>query len=323
MVREIASEDEGYIRLRANRFDVKSNGDVIAVLYDSEEEYKSSAAQPEQAQTDAADVNATAKAIALAKQLGVDIAAVCAAKKDGIVKTADVESFAASAKKAAPATPYKFTTATINVYDRERVLIIGGGQLSEQIIDIMLDDKDKYIAGVVDTYKTEYPSYNCPLFTCDILNFTDHVDKAYYDTAIVALGGTLKAMKHRREVYETLKAKGVKFTNAIGNNTNIRRAVGIGENNIIMHNCFIGTGAHIGNNNIISYGTCIGHHNNIGSHNLFAPSVSLAGNVNIGDSNIIMTGVNVISSANIGSNIVFPVGYNVMNDIPDGTNLVR
>lgn len=324
MAREIIANEDGYIKLYAKNFDVKNYGDTIAILYDTEEEYKNAVARIEDTNNNSvSNINATTKAIARAEQLGIDISAVAAAKKEGVIKAIDVEKYAELMKKSAHSEQLKFSTKTINIYDRERVLIIGAGQVSEQVIDILLDDKDKYVAGIVDSYKTTYNSYSYPFFNCDIFNCTDFIDNSYYDTAIVAIGGNKRAMALRKKVYEILKQKGVKFTNAIGNNANIRRAVSIGENNIIMHNCFIGTGAHIGNNNIISYGSCIGHHNNIGSDNLFAPAVSIAGDVTIGDGNIFMTGVNIISFATIGSSIVFPVGYNVMEDVPDGANLIR
>lgn len=322
MVREIISEDEGYIKLYAECFDVKKNGDIVAAIYDTKEEVDNNSSHDNNREKRNVEINATAKAISLAKQLNVDLSELAQKKNGGIIKTADVEAYAENHKKKTNSASVHIMPA-INVYDRERVLIIGAGQMSEQIIDIMLDDKDKYVVGLVDSYKTEYTSYNCPLFTCDVFKFDDVIDKSYYDTVIISIGGDKKSMLLRQKLYKELKDKGIRFTNAIGDNVNIRRAVNIGENNIITHNCYIGTGAHIGNNNVISYGSCIGHHNNIGSHNLFAPGFMAAGNVNVGDNNIIMTGVNVISFASIGNNVILPVGYNVMQDIPDGTNLLN
>lgn len=324
MVREITSDEEGYIKLAAECFDVKNNGDVIAVLYDTKEECDNAASQKKADNAVTSEVNATAKAIALAKQHNVDIAEIFKLKNGGIIKTSDVEEYVKNHKSAKPViNSISAVPTAINIYDRERVIIIGAGRLSEQVIDIMLDDRDKNIVGLVDSYKTEYPSYSFPLFTCNVYDFPEKIDKGLYDTVIIAFGGDKKAMNFRKELYELYKSKGVRFTNAIGDNTNIRRAVSIGENNIIMHNCFIGTGSQIGNSNIISYGSCIGHHCVIGSHNLFAPSFITPGSVKVGDDNIIMTNVKTINYITIGNNVVLPVGYNVMNDIPDNTNLLN
>ncbi len=320
MVRDITAGYDGFVRLCCKAFGQKKTGDIAAEIYDTREEYESSAARAA-AEASVQQVNATSKAIELAKRLGVDIYEV-AKGKTGIVKTSDVESFAA--KKTAPAINSLASVPTaINVYDRERVMIIGAGRMSEQIIDILMDDRDKYIAGVVDSYKTEYSSYNVPLYTCNVYDFCKDIDKGLYDTVIISFGGDKKAMKFRKELYELYKQNGVRFTNAIGDNVNIRRAVKIGENNVIMHNVFIGTGSQIGDDNIISYGTCIGHHNVIGSHNLFAPAFITPGSVKVGDSNIIMTGVKTINYISIGNDTVLPVGYCAVQDIPDGTNLLK
>ncbi len=322
MVRDITAEREGYIRLCCGAFDSKKTGEAAAVIYDTKEEYDKAFAQAA-AEADVHEVNATSKAIELAKKLGVDINEI-AKECSGIIKTGDVEAFAAKRRVSAQvANNPKSVPMAINAYDRERVMIIGAGRMSEQIIDILMDDRDKYTVGVVDSYKTEYPSYNLPLYTCNVYDFCKNIDKGLYDTVIISFSGDKSSMKFRRELYELYKSSGVKFTNAIGDNVNFRRAATIGENNIITHNCYVGTGARIGDDNVISYGTCFGHHNVIGSHNLFAPAVATAGSVKIGDRNIIMTGVKTISYCTIGSDVVLPVGYNVMEDIPDGTNPMK
>lgn len=324
MVRDIIAENEGYIKLLCKQFDVKKVGERIAAIY-QEKEKIDNYSEDNKDNSKMIELNATAKAIALAQKLNVDIAEIAKDKNGGIVKTADVELFVANKKEANHQTTLSNVSVptAINVYDRERVMIIGAGRMSEQIIDILLDDKDKCIVGLVDSYKEEYPSYSLPLYTCNVYDFPQKIDRGLYDTVIISFGGDKNAMSFRKELYDLYKQNEIKFTNAIGDNTNIRRAVRIGENNVIMHNCFIGTGAQIGDNNILSYGSCIGHHCVIGSHNLFAPGFITPGSVKVGNENIIMTGVNTINYITIGNNVVLPVGYNVMQDIPDNTNLLK
>lgn len=324
MVKDILAEEDGYIHLCCNRFDKKQVGEKMAVIFSSEEEYQNGVSDSIQESGEIPEVNITAKARELAKGMGVDIQEVAKIKGSNIIKTADIKAFANKledvqlTKNSGASVPM-----AINIYDRERVIIIGAGRLSEQVIDILLDDKDKTIVGLVDSYKKEYASYSFPLINCSVYDFPDVVDRSRYDTVIIALGGDKKAMKFRKELYELYKNKGIRFTNAIGDNVNIRRAVKVGENNIIMHNCYIGTGSQIGDDNMISYGTCIGHHCIIGSHNLFAPGFMTPGSVRVGNDCIIMTGVNMINYTAIGSEVVLPVGCNVVQDIPDGTNFLN
>lgn len=325
MTREILAEKDGYIKLMVDCYDVKAVGETVAFIFDTESEYKQFKENSDMiSKEEAQQINITAKAKALAEQLHIDINELAESKKEGIIKTADVEKYAEKKKKDGNESIFiNEIPKAINIYDRERVMIIGAGRLSEQVIDILLDDKDKSIVGIVDSYKTEYNSYSFPLFNCNIQDFPEKIDRSCYDTVIIALGGDKKSMNFRRELYMNYKKFDIRFTNAIGDNTNIRRAVKIGENNIIMHNCFVGTGAQIGNDNIISYGSCIGHHCVIGSHNLFAPGFITPGSVKVGDRNIIMTGVKTINYVTIGNDTIIPVGYNIETNIPDGTNLLN
>lgn len=313
MVREILAECEGYIYIECSLFEERRVGDVIANIYSEEKRIQKELEN----NTEELRINATEKAFKRAEELNIDIRQVAEQKGNSLIKAADVEAFVKEKKQK------KIVPMMINQYDRERVLIIGAGRLSEQIIDILLDDKEKYIVGLVDSYKTEYLSYNYPLYTYDVFKFYEELDRNMYDSVIIAFGGDKKAMKFREDLYHIYKNNGIKFSNAIGDNTNIRRAVSLGENNIIMHNCFIGTGTEIGNNNIISYGTCIGHHCIIGDHNLFAPGFMSPGSIKVGSRNIFMTGVNSINYIEIEDNVVLPVGYNITDHVKEGTNKLK
>ncbi len=330
MTKDIQAPEDGYIHICCERFDKKQVGEKIAELFESQESYLScdikcsnNASLKEPGSEEAQETNITLKARKMAEELGIDIQEIVREKGKQIIKTADIKAYAEKKDCTPKSGSNILVPGAINVYDRERVIIIGAGRLSEQVIDILLDDKDKTIVGLVDSYKKEYPSYSFPLMGCTVHDFPDVIDRKLYDTVIIALGGDKKSMVFRRELYELYKEKGISFTNAVGDNVNIRRAVGIGENNIIMHNCFIGTGSQIGSNNIISYGTCIGHHCVIGSHNLFAPGFTTPGSIKVGNGCIIMTGVKMVNYVTIGDNVILPVGYNVMQDIPDGQNLLN
>lgn len=324
-IKDITAPEDGYIRILCKRFDVVKMGAVLANIYASKEEYdcgdaiKADGAK----ETIPDDINASQKAIRLAEELGVSILEVCKAKTEGIVKAEDVKAFFEKQNVPQKAEGNKIEVPTmrlrINQYDRERVVIIGAGKGAEIAIDILLDDKDKYVVGLVDSYEKEFLSYSYPLLPCDVFEFPDKIDRHQYDTVILTMGSTLKTMAFRKELFEMYKEKEIKFTNAIANDANIRRAVKIGEGNVIMHNCYIGTGTTIGDNNMISYGMNLGHHSVLGSHNLIAPGLTTAGCVEIGDQCIIMTSVKTRNVVKIGNNVVLPVGYAVDCDIPDGS----
>ncbi len=184
------------------------------------------------------------------------------------------------------------------------------------VVDILLEDKDKIVVGLVDDKVIDFNYYDIPIVYNNVMNFPKNFDKNYYDTVIISFGSNLRTMRIRHKVYLHYKQYGIKFTNAISKSAEIRRGVTLGEGNVIGSRVYIGTLTKIGNNNLISYGCLIGHHNIIGDSNLFGPGVILSGSVIIGNNCVIGAGVSFINRVSIGDNVVLPVGYNVMKDIP-------
>lgn len=321
MTKDILAEEDGYIKLFCEEFETKKAGDLLAIIFSDKKEYEEYTEEPVK-QSDAVEnetfqtpVNATKKAIALAKQLNVDIEDVAKAKGPGVIKTADIQAYVQKAGQKKSYEPRQ----RINQYDRERIVIIGAGKGAEIVIDILLDDTDKYVVGLVDSFEKEFQSYSYPLLPCTVDDFPEKIDRHQYDTVILSIGSTLKTMAFRNELFGRYREKEIVFTNAIAKDVNIRRAVKIGVGNMIMHNCYIGTGTEIGDNNIISYGMNLGHHCALGDGNLFGPGFTTAGCVEVGSECIVMTGVHTRSFLSIGSHVVLPVGYAVKEDIPDNT----
>ncbi len=318
-VNRILVPHDGYVLVLCKKMETKAAGDRLAVVFETMEELEAFDADTqkdsgEDAKEESAAVNATRKAIELAKELNVDLAALARLKMDDVIKVKDVQDF--FDKQHATA---RESSALVFQYDRERVVIVGAGKGAEVVIDILLDDYDKQIVGLVDDNVLKMQNYEFPILHCKIADFPAVIDKNSYDTVIISIGATLKSMQLRKEIFERYLAADIIFTNAIAKSAQIRRGVKIGTGNIIGADAYIGTLTRIGNNNSISYGTYIGHHNIIGSHNLLAPGLFTSGTVDIGDECIIPAGVVVRNCVHIGSRVIVPVGYAIVNSIEDNT----
>jgi len=311
-VYEIAAPTDGFIKLLCNEFETFRTGDKLAIIFNSEEKLKLYSEESSLVLVEEKKINATKKAIELAKIHKVDLFKLQESKDGKVIKTEDVEQLVSEKKPS-------FLSSRINLYDRERVVLIGAGMGAEIVIDILMDDKDKYVVGLVDTYIKEFSSYSYPLLNCIADDFPEKIDKGYYDTVLITIGSSLKTMSIRKALFDSYKEKGIRFTNAVADNVSIRRATCFGTGNIIPHNCYFGTGTSIGDNNSFSYGVLVGHHCSIGSNNLFAPGVAIAGCVSIGDSCILATNVCTRNQVKIGSNVALPLGYCVNVDIPNNT----
>jgi acetyltransferase-like isoleucine patch superfamily enzyme len=297
----IFSDVEGYIDVLCNEFEEYETNTVLAKIYDNKESYDNKDIIID---TEDVKINATQKAIEKAKELSVDLNLI---QKDGVIKEIDVIDFVGKSKINKP----------VFQYDRERVIIIGAGMGADVVVDIMLDDSNKTIVGLVDDNVKEYTYIPLPVFNCSIMDFPDVIDRNLFDTVIISIVSNKQSLDFREKIFKEYSDKYIAFTNAIPKHIDIRRYVNIGVGNLICSNVYIGTGTSIGYNNFISYGCQIGHHNIIGNTNLIAPNVVTSGSVTIGDKCILAAGVTTMNRLSIGNNVIFPVGYSVIKDYED------
>ncbi len=338
-IHEIHSKGEGYIKLLFKKYDTVKKGEKIAVIFKDKKSYdefikekqdllsknnefetqnkikpynKTQERDPLDLQSLGQNIIVTDKALSLAQHLNINMELVKKIKKTGLIKAKDVQDFYDNQKSSSFNLIKPF-----NKFDRERVMLIGAGKGAEIVIDILLDDYDKHIVGLIDTYAESFEIYPYPLIRCNVENFPQEIDANSYDSVIITFGSSLNTFQYRKKIFKLYEEHEILFSNAVEKNCNFRRNVGIGKGNIICGNSYFGTGTVIGDNNFISYGANIGHHNSMGSHNLIAPGFATAGFVNIGDGCIITTGVITRSKLSIGNNVVLPLGYTVLGDIED------
>jgi len=317
-VETIFSPSNGYVKVFVEEDKKYRYGELLAIIFDTMEELEAYGNGEKGEVVEVAslpeihgETKATKKALLKARELGIDISEI---RKDGIIREKDVISYYVEKFGCEPG-GRKITFK----YDFERVVIIGAGRGAEVVTDIILEDKDKIIVGLVDDHVKEFKYFKFNVIFNDIFEFPQSFDRNFYDTVIISIGANLKTMQLRDRIYKHYKQFDIKFTNAISKTTEIRRGVEIGEGNIIGSRAYVGTMTIIGNNNSISYGALIGHHNVIGDSNLIAPGVVTSGSVTIGSNCIISAGVSVINRVKIGDNVILPVGYAVTKDLSSGT----
>ena len=313
-VNEITAKADGVILSECRPYDVKKQGSVLAIRFDSVEEMNRWKAENRNSEVkdDGGSINATKKAKEMAGRLGIDLKFIADRNEGRVIRTEDVKRYHDSSE------PYHNIDLPF-MLKRERIIIIGAGKGAEVIVDILLDDPDKEIVGLVDDKVKIFANYSFPVLDCNIKTFPDSIDRNSYDAVIISIGADLRSMRLRGEIYNNYSIRGLKFTNAIARSAEIRRGVTLGDGNIIGSECYIGSLTRIGNNNTISYGAYIGHHNIIGDSNLIGPGTVTSGSDNIGSNCIIPAGVSMINRASIGDNVVLPVGYAIDKTIGSDT----
>ena len=314
-VETIESPEEGYVQVLVKEGEVHPYGTVLVRIFESREALDRALQEAPASEEEATEpgVKATRKAVEKARELGIDLRQI---PKKGVILEKDVVAF--YEKETRKPAEIRRPTPRFR-YDLERVVIIGAGRGAEVVVDILAEDPDKMIVGLVDDRVTEFPLFNLPVIFHSVRAFPLEFDRNAYDTVIVSIGANLKTMQIRHEIFTHYREHGVRFTNAIARSAELRRGVQLGEGNIIGGQVYIGASTRIGHNNLISYGAKVGHHNIVGDSNLIAPGVVTSGSVKIGTLCILSAGVTVINRVEIGDRVVLPVGYAVTRDLPSGT----
>jgi acetyltransferase-like isoleucine patch superfamily enzyme/glycine cleavage system H lipoate-binding protein len=303
----IITEIEGYIDVICEELSEYNIGDELAKIYSSKEEFDHFIHVAKMVLNNNNSLNATQKAINKAKELAIDINLI---KKDGIINESDVIKFIGKNLEITNKKP-------IFKYDRERVVIIGAGMGADVVCDILLDDNNKVIVGLVDDNVKEYNFIPLPILNSKIETFPNEIDKEFYDTVIISIVSGHKSLIFREKIFNEYSNQGIKFTNAIPKNIDIRRFTKIGTGNLICSDVYIGTCTIIGDNNFISYGCKIGHHNVIGNSNMIAPNVVTSGDVKIGNRCVFAACVTTMNRLSIGNDVILPVGFSVLKDYED------
>ena len=314
-VEEIRAPENGVIWYVIEEGDKIAFGEPLYILAENQsellkvqEQLEHSPHPSEREEEPPSTLKATKKALAKAKELGIDLHQL---PTDHAITSQDVLAFASHQ------TPQNHQT--VFQYDRERVIVIGGGKGSHVVCDILLDDHDKTVVGIVDDHVKKYDFFYFPVVFDNVHQFPHDFDRNAYDTVIISIGANAASMEFRHSLFLKYQTEGLQFTNAIASSAEIRRSISIGVGNVIGSGVYVGTRTRIGNNNLVSYGTMIGHHNQVGDSNLFAPGVHTSGSVEIGNRCLFGASVNVINRCKIGSHSIFPCGYSITSHCDEAT----
>lgn len=198
--------------------------------------------------------------------------------------------------------------------NKERILVIGGGNGAVIVSDIIMNSKHQEVVGFIDD-NTNY--HGKSINGVKILGSLPVVDELWeknrFDKLII---GFSAAFKSRIKLFDKLTQKGIPFANVIDSNVVIHRNVQMGTGNIIFSNCRIGACSIIGDNNFISAFTNIEHHNKMGNHCTFGPMVSTSGSVLIADKVKFGTGIFIEPDLKIGDNSIISSGSIITSNIP-------
>jgi sugar O-acyltransferase (sialic acid O-acetyltransferase NeuD family) len=171
---------------------------------------------------------------------------------------------------------------------KKKIVLIGGGGHCKSVIDIIEQDGQFEIVGIVDKPKFYGKSVLGYRVIGDDSNLKSLAKK--YDYAIVAVG-QLRSSKARERLFKLALEAGFQLPSIISPRAYVSNHSSIGKGTVVMHNATINSGTYIGDNCIINSGSLIEHDCKIYNHNHVSTNVTVNGAVTIEEKCFIGSGV--------------------------------
>jgi sugar O-acyltransferase (sialic acid O-acetyltransferase NeuD family) len=203
----------------------------------------------------------------------------------------------------------------------QRLLILGGGYGSIQILDVIVRLSHQRAVAIMDDNSALHGKKvnGVPIIgPVEIDHAVDLFERAEFDAAVISVSTDIG---FRARIFEEWRAKGIPFANVIHPSVVIGTNVSWGEGNVVLAFCQIGPCSSIGHNNFISAYCSIEHHSTLGDHCSFGPGVITSALVEIGKRVRFGTGIFIEPNITIGPNSVVGSGCIIWKNISENSVL--
>jgi sugar O-acyltransferase (sialic acid O-acetyltransferase NeuD family) len=166
----------------------------------------------------------------------------------------------------------------------KEILLIGDGGHCKSVIDVLEQEGQFNIAGIIGTDK----SINSNVLGYKVIGVDSDIDRfsKIYKYAIVAVG-QVKSPAIRIKIFSLLMKSGVVLPKIISPRSYVSKHAVIGSGSIIMHDAVVNANAVVGDNCIINSKALIEHDSIIQSHCHISTNAIINGNVLVGEGSFI------------------------------------
>ncbi len=177
---------------------------------------------------------------------------------------------------------------------KKKILIVGSGGHAKSCIEIINQNKNFIIKGIVCENKNKYK----PILNIPCVGEDKDLERLRNVFKYCFIGiGQIKKNNKRVDMFNKLKKMGYILPKFTSNSAFVSKYSYIGEGSIIMNKCIINHQSKIGSNCIINNGSIIEH------------------DVEIGDNSHVSTGVIINGSTKVENNVFIGSGSILVNDI--------
>lgn len=202
---------------------------------------------------------------------------------------------------------------------KPRILLLGAGGHSRSCIDVIEQNDDYTISGLIGT--SDEVGNNVLGYSVIGIDSELAELKKTYDYALVTVG-QIETPETRIDLFNKLNSFGYTLPIIISPNAYVSQHAQLASGTIVMHRAVINAGVSIGKNCIINSQSLIEHDSVIGDHCHISTGVIVNGNVKIGQGSFLGSGCVLREGINIGENCIIGMGLAVRHDLPDKSRVL-
>ena len=196
----------------------------------------------------------------------------------------------------------------------EKIIILGGGDLANKVVEIIKRDKLYQIVGYYNNHKNLSKSLNHIKYLGRFSKFYKN-NNFRKENFVLAIGGRPELLSVRSALIKIIKRKKHKTPKIISKMAKIHKKAKIGDGSIVFDNVFIDFEAMISDFSIINIGSTICHHSAIGKNVIICPRVLVAGRCKLKDNIFVGSGTIINPKVEIGNNVIIGSMSNVFKNI--------
>ena len=303
-VSDIESPVSGFIHILTVEGALLSVGERIAVITENSDEPVVIGTYAHSESVASESVRITKPARALAESLGLNL-------KEFPVDRIITEDFVRQYSQAS----FEFS---LPASEKPYILIYGAGGHAKSVMEIVRQNKNHSIAGIVDD--------NQLLTGNQVLGITVLGTRAVLSSLIAkgvelaanGVGGILD-INVRVKVFGWLESTGYSFPVLIHPRATVEPSANVCDGVQVFANAYIGAEAILEPKCMVNTNAVVSHDCVIGSFTHIAPGALLAGHVHVGAQTLVGMGVTTAIGVQIGSGVRIGNGAIILADVPDKT----
>lgn len=190
------------------------------------------------------------------------------------------------------------------------LLLIGAGGHARSCIDVIEDESQFAIAGIVGQ------AHECggKVFGYDVLGTDDDLAELRVTIGHALVGiGQIKDPDPRMRAFEALRGVGFSLPSIVSPRAYVSRRATLGLGTIVMHGAVVNAGAVIGNNCIINSLALVEHDVHIGDHSHISTGARLNGAVRIGEGTFVGSGAVLREGIALSARSIVRMGASVVS----------